>query len=126
MKNDMRFCFTCIYAKSSFFDCICQKINRDKDKIMTDDLRELYFYSFAFDKCNCNGNVYPSRTDVGQNVFFEVVFHHFVPIVTIVKQRSEGVKVFTAFGLVHDVCLTPYVFVIDKSHKSESIKEVVF
>ncbi len=77
---------------------------------MTDDLRELYFYSFAFDKCNCN--VYPSWTDVEQNVFFEVVLHEFVPFVTLVKQRSEGVKVFTAFGLVHDVCLTLYILIM--------------
>ena len=31
----------------------------------------------------------------GQNVFFEVVFHHFALIVTLVKQLSEGVKVFS-------------------------------
>jgi hypothetical protein len=34
----------------------------------------------------------------GQNVFFEVVFHHFALIVTLVKQLSEGVKVFSPSG----------------------------
>jgi len=56
----------------------------------------------------------------GKNIFFEVVLHHLVPIVTLVKKRSEG----AAFGLVHNVCLTPYAFVIDKGLESELVKEV--
>jgi len=64
--------------------------------------------------------------NVGKNIFFEVVLHHLVPMVTLVKKRSEGVKVCAAFGLVHNVCLTPYVFVIDKGLESKLVKEDVF
>jgi hypothetical protein len=47
-------------------------------------------------------------------------------MVTLVKKHSEGVKVCAALGLVHNVCLTPYVFVIDKGLESKLVKEDVF